>query len=156
MHLPSNILAIDPGTTASAYVHYDPAKKAILASGYLPNIEMREHLKQSNYEAVAVERIASYGMAVGRETLETCEWVGRFQECSKTDTYLCYRKDIKIFLCNSMRAKDANIRQALIDLIGEQGTKKNRGPTYGMKSHNWAALAVAVYAADYITKNRNQ
>jgi len=47
-----------------------------------------------------------------------------------------------------MRAKDANIRQALLDLIGPQGTKKTPGPTYGIKSHTWAALAVAVYAAN--------
>jgi hypothetical protein len=46
-----------------------------------------------------------------------------------------------------MRAKDANIRQALIDKIGPQGTKAQPGPTYGIKSHSWAALAVAVYAA---------
>ena len=47
-----------------------------------------------------------------------------------------------------MRAKDGNVRQALIDLIGEQGTKKNKGPTYGISSHSWAALAVAVYTAN--------
>jgi hypothetical protein len=47
-----------------------------------------------------------------------------------------------------MRAKDANIRQALLDLIGPQGTKAQPGPTYGIKSHTWAALAVAVYAAN--------
>jgi hypothetical protein len=60
---------------------------------------------------------------------------------------LIFRKDIKLFLCGTMRAKDANIRQALIDKIGPQGTKKTPGPTYGIKSHTWAALAVAVFAA---------
>jgi hypothetical protein len=40
------------------------------------------------------------------------------------------------------------VRQALIDRLGPQGTKKNPGPTYGMRSHLWAALAVAVYAGD--------
>jgi hypothetical protein len=63
------------------------------------------------------------------------------------DVELIYRKDIKLFLCGTMRAKDANIRQALIDKIGPQGTKAQPGPTYGIKSHSWAALAVAVYAA---------
>jgi hypothetical protein len=60
-----------------------------------------------------------------------------------------FRKDIKLHLCNSPRAKDANVRQALIDRIGPQGTKKNQGPTYGIKSHQWAALAVAVYGWDH-------
>jgi hypothetical protein len=78
---------------------------------------------------------------------ETCVWIGRFTEVARVEPTLCYRKDIKLFLCGTMRAKDANIRQALLDLIGPQGTKAQPGPTYGIKSHSWAALAVAVYAA---------
>jgi len=35
----------------------------------------------------------------------------------------------------------------LLDLLGPQGTKAKPGPTYGIKSHSWAALAVAVFAA---------
>jgi hypothetical protein len=46
------------------------------------------------------------------------------------------------------RAKDQNIRQALIDRLGPPGTKKNPGPTYGVTSHMWSALAVAVTAHD--------
>jgi hypothetical protein len=92
--------------------------------------------------------IASYGMAVGASTFETCVWIGRFIEVARVDVELIFRKDIKLFLCGTMRAKDANIRQALIDKIGPQGTKKTPGPTYGIKSHSWAALAVAVYAAN--------
>jgi len=57
-----------------------------------------------------------------------------------------YRKEVKIYLCGSMKAKDPNIRQALIDRLGDPGTKKNPGPTYGVKSHAWSALAVAVTA----------
>jgi hypothetical protein len=61
-----------------------------------------------------------------------------------------FRKDVKLHLCNSPRAKDANVRQALLDRLGPQGTKKAPGPTYGVKSHEWAALAVAVYGWDQI------
>jgi hypothetical protein len=43
-----------------------------------------------------------------------------------------------------MKAKDANIRQALIDKIGPQGTKKDPGPTYGISKDVWSALAIAV------------
>jgi len=45
-----------------------------------------------------------------------------------------------------MKAKDTNIRQALIDMIGPQGKKSCPGPTFGMSSHTWAALAVAITA----------
>ena len=36
-----------------------------------------------------------------------------------------YRKEEKMNICHTMRAKDSNIRQALIDRFGEVGTKKN-------------------------------
>ena len=93
--------------------------------------------------------VASYGMAVGKEVFETVRWVGRFQQAWRDPdaVRLVYRKDVKLHLCGSPRAKDTNIRQALIDLLGPRGTKKNPGPTYGVSSHAWAALGVAVTAA---------
>jgi hypothetical protein len=65
-----------------------------------------------------------------------------------TRIVLLPRKDVKMHLCGTPRAKDGNIRQRLLDLLGPQGTKKQPGPTYGVKSHAWAALAVAVTAAN--------
>jgi len=72
--------------------------------------------------------IASYGMAVGKEVFETCVWIGRFIEIARLrniEVEYIYRKEEKMNLCNSMKAKDSNIRQALIDRFGEVGTKKN-------------------------------
>lgn len=58
------------------------------------------------------------------------------------------RRAVKLHLCGSMRAKDGNIRQALVDRFGGQaqavGTKKAPGPLFGLSSHRWSALAVAV------------
>jgi hypothetical protein len=54
-------------------------------------------------------------------------------------------------LCLTMRSKDKDIRQALLTMVGPQGTKDNQGPTYGLKSHTWSALAVAVYAQNKLT-----
>jgi len=142
------ILAIDSGTTQSAFVQFDESKNLIVDHGILPNPEMRQILIGREYDLVALEMIASYGMPVGASTFETCLWIGRFIELARTESRLVYRKDIKMHLCGSMRAKDGNVRQALIDLIGEQGTKKDKGPTYGISSHSWAALAVAVYTAN--------
>ena len=139
------ILSLDPGTTHSAFVQFD--QRGIHDHGHLPNAEIRQILIGREYTRCAIEMIASYGMAVGASTFETCVWIGRFIEISRVEVELIFRKDIKLFLCGTMRAKDANIRQALIDKIGPQGTKKTPGPTYGIKSHTWAALAVAVYAA---------
>ena len=140
------ILALDPGTTETAFVLWDG--RQVLEAEHWPNAEVRQVLIGREYDLCACEMIASYGMAVGREVFETCVWIGRFVEVAREPVQLVYRKDVKLHLCHSPRAKDANVRQALIDQIGPQGTKKNPGPTYGMRSHLWAALAVAVYAFD--------
>jgi hypothetical protein len=57
------------------------------------------------------------------------------------------RKEIVMELCGSARAKDPHVAQALRDHYGEPGRKAAPGPTYGIKGHEWQALAVA-----YITR----
>lgn len=141
------ITAIDPGTHESAVVTFD-GERIILAE-ILPNGLMLERLANEEFEGeFAIELIACYGMPVGKETFETCYLIGRMMEIIEDfgNWQGVYRKDIKMHLCGSMRAKDANIRQALIDKHGEPGTKGNPGKLYGIKSHLWAALAVADYA----------
>lgn len=95
--------------------------------------------------------IASYGMPVGKEVFETCVWIGRFVELAKlqnTDVEYIYRKDEKMNICHNMKAKDSNIRQALIDRFGPVGTKKNPGWFYGFKADIWSAYAVGITYLD--------
>ena len=141
------ILAIDPGTAESGWVLYDAGRVA--SAGVMGNDDVLAMVQTSTADMLAVEMIASYGMAVGREVFETCVWVGRYQQAwrNPADVKLVYRKAVKLHLCGSSRAKDANIRQALIDLLGPRGTKAAPGPTYGVSSHAWAALGVAVTVA---------
>jgi hypothetical protein len=144
-----NIIAIDPGTTHSAAIWM--LGDRIHQCNYVPNNHVLPLLGVDHAEVV-IEMVASYGMPVGKETFETVLWIGRFMQQQKHNgtgsVRLVYRKDIKMHLCQSMRAKDANIRQALIDKLGPVGTKKNPGPLYGISSHLWAALAVAIYAKE--------
>ena len=80
------------------------------------------------FDKVIIEMIASYGMAVGKEVFDTCVWIGRFKQISESqdiEVEYIYRKDEKMNICHSMKAKDSNIRQALIDRFGEVGTKRN-------------------------------
>jgi hypothetical protein len=109
-----------------------------------------EHYDWPSHDVLAIEAIASYGMPVGAEVFNTCIFVGRFQQAWRNPdaVKLIYRRDVKLFLCGSARAKDGNIRQALIDKLGPVGTKAAPGPLYGVKSHAWAALAVAVTARE--------
>lgn len=137
------LLAIDPGTLESGFVVFDGER--VHRSGVLPNEEMLRLLPSSQSDALAIEMVASYGMAVGREVFDTCVWIGRFQQAWREPgkVRLVFRREVKSHLCGSMKAKDGNIRQALIDAYGVVGTKKAPGPLYGVKSHAWAALGVA-------------
>lgn len=108
-------------------------------------------MRFAEYDITVIEMVASYGMPVGKEVFDTCVWIGRFtqqaDEIGKEYKYI-YRKDEKMNICNSMKAKDSNIRQALIDRFGEVGTKKNPGWFYGFKTDIWQAYAVGVTYLD--------
>jgi hypothetical protein len=146
-----NIVAIDPGPEVSGVVWLSPERK-IIAAEIQDNKEIVRTLRGGHtvypHHHLAIEMIASYGMPVGAEVFATCVWIGRFVEAYRISdlTAFYFRKDIKLHLCGTNRAKDGNVRQALIDLLGPPGVKKAPGPTYGIKSHTWAALALAVYA----------
>jgi len=141
------ILAIDPGCTESAYAllreDLSPA-----SFGKIYNVDMLEVILDKYYEHLAIEMVASYGMAVGKEVFDTVFWIGRFWEIARnTDCkymQFIYRKDEKMNLCHNMKANDSNIRQALIDRFGVVGTKKAPGWFYGVSKDVWAAIAVGV------------
>ena len=144
--IPPVLLAIDPGPSASAYVVWDGVR--ILGKGKYSNQEFLgqvEHCRGMANSHCAIEMIASYGMAVGAEVFETCVWIGRFMERFGPDRCdRIPRIQIKNHLCHSSRAKDANIRQALIDRFGPVGSKNAPGPLFGVAGDVWSALAVAV------------
>jgi hypothetical protein len=105
---------------------------------------------------VVIERIQSYGMAVGEEVFETVFWTGRFAEAAVARGYglaRLGRLKVKTTLCHDSRARDANIRAELINRFGPGkekaiGTKRQPGPLYGVSGDVWSALAVAVAWAD--------
>ncbi|WP_223306442.1 hypothetical protein [Achromobacter insolitus] len=144
--------AIDPGPEESGWCVL--AGGRVIASGVLPNAEMLDRVATRVYRTMAIEMIASYGMPVGREVFETCVWIGRFIQAwhEPESVQLVYRKDVKMHLCGTTQAKDANIRRAILDLYPRSGggatpqvgTKAQPGPLYGVSTHAWAALGVAL------------
>jgi Holliday junction resolvasome RuvABC endonuclease subunit len=141
----SKIIGIDPGTTQSGWVVFDG--ECVVECGVADNEELLSMIycrDEFDELPLAIEMIASYGMPVGKEVFETCVWIGRFMQAAQQpdSVKLVYRKDVKIHLCGTSKAKDANIRQAVIDLF----QKSKRGPLYGMSTHMWPALAVAITA----------
>lgn len=145
------ILAIDPGNVQSAYCMIDKNYKPV-SFGKIDNYELLELIKNEftlgTGNGIVIEMIASYGMAVGETVFETCVWIGRFIEASDGKYEYIYRKEEKMNLCNTMTAKDTNIRQALIDRFGVVGAKKTPGWFYGFKSDIWSAYAVGVTYLD--------
>ena len=96
----------------------------------------------------AIEMIASYGMAVGAEVFETCVEIGRLCEIWKKwraqEPSRLPRLAVKQALCHDSRAKDANIRAALIARFGGPSCIRKGGSLYRVKGDEWAALGVAV------------
>jgi hypothetical protein len=153
------IIGIDPGptTTAMVWIGLDmKSNKWRVTSKWEGSTEDAIDIVGANHADMAgecaIERVASMGMAVGEDVFETVHQSGRmfeaFKQTQKREMHRLKRAQIKMHLCGSMRAKDANIRQALVDKLGPQGTKKAPGPTYGVSGHKWAALAVAVAFAE--------
>ena len=150
------ILAIDPGNIESAYCIIEKETYKPIEFGKIDNQQLLRQIGLfKNIDCIVIEKVASYGMAVGKEVFDTCEWYGRFIQkyCdtnnSQTIEYV-FRKEVKINLCNSMKAKDSNIRQALIDRFGVVGIKKNPGWFYGFKKDIWSAYAVGITYLDRV------
>ena len=147
------VLAIDPGPKHSAYVLW--GTHGIEAHGKLPNDDLLRILGVSlEFDTVVLEQVASYGMAVGAEVFETVFWTGRFFEAvtERCMPMRVVRQAVKLHLCHDTRAKDSNIRQALIDRFGGKekaiGRKASPGPLYGIKADCWQALALAIVFHD--------
>ena len=172
------ILGIDPGNVETAYCFLDTSlKQPVVGFDKLKNEEVIKIVEESiidpGLDVVFIEMIASYGMPVGKTVFDTCVFIGELVRLCKEYNQECYlitRNAIKIEICKSMKAKDSNIRQALIDIYGGiEATKKIKcikckgkgtfkkaicplcqgknsikiGQLHGMAKDEWSALAVA-------------
>jgi len=123
------VLAIDPGPIESAYVVWNG--ETIIDKYKTDNqsaLSVAVVLGGNPKYRCVIEQVCSYGMAVGAEVFETVFWSGRFAQAfgaKRVDRLP--RLKVKMHLCHDSRAKDANIRQALIDRFGAPGTKKDPG-----------------------------
>jgi hypothetical protein len=149
-----NYLGIDPGPVESAFVWWDAEAEKVIRLESIPAFRITAFTIKGllrDVDHVSMEWIECFGMAVGQETFRTVAGIGWFASQMadhERPLRLVPRRAVKMHLCHSMRAKDANVRQALIDRFGPVGTKKQPGKLYGVATHFWAALGVAVYSAD--------
>lgn len=162
-------VGIDPGTTHGAWVRYDAESRRVLSFDYAPMPLVSGGLdgliwrtqepfseESVRMHSFACESVEPYGQRIGRETIDTIRWIGRLEQVCDwrgKALRLISRRDIKIHLLGRAKGDDADVRAALLERWGGTkekaiGTKKAPGPLYGMRSHCWSALAVAVTAAE--------
>ena len=146
------LLSIDPGNIESGYVLICDGYKPVM-HGKVPNEELLALSRRWEYDTLVIEMVAHYGkgMPAGKTVFDTCVWIGRFmQEAAqrRVPAHTILRGEEKINLCGSAKAKDANIRQALIDRFARtpngKGTKKEPDFFYGFAADAWQAYAVGI------------
>ena len=164
----SLILAIDPGSTESGWCIIDADTCKPIRFGKTPNAGLRDSIIRGDFhdcDGSWMEMIGHYGtgMPAGKTVFDTCVWIGRFTEAIRLTPQappqpaLVLRPTVKAHVCGSAKAKDPNVRQALVDRFAKgqpnhgKGTKAHPGWFHGVRSDVWQAYALAVYAADQLT-----
>jgi len=145
------ILSVDPGPVQSAWVTWDGSKIhgcAIVENSLLCN----EFVSRGGpADILVIEQIKSYGMTVSDTIFDTVFWTGRFAQAWEPGKWVRVpRMDVKMHFCHQAKARDANIRQALIDRFepGLLPRKKPCGILKGLHADLWAAFALGVYYYD--------
>ena len=155
------INAIEPGNRQSAYSGIDCNTLRPLEFGKVDNEELRNKLvfaNEQDWQWAAIEMVASYGMAVGREVFVTVLWSGRFYEAlsiqmAQAPRLLC-RIEEKRHICHDSRANAPAIRRVLFarfathELKTGLVTSKHPDFFYGFKADIWAAYAVGLTAIE--------
>lgn len=171
MTAPSNeptLFALDPGSEKSAWVTMLEGKLLDFAIEDNDELILRIHRGQVSGDIMILEFTKAFAMPIRTQAksgmmffptqvLDTAVVVGRLWEAfthgDEARVELLSRRDVKHHLCGGSQAKDAQIREAMIDRFGGTkakavGLKKNPGPLYGVSKDVWAALAVGVTYRD--------
>lgn len=160
------ILALDVGTEQSGYCFMNSETYAPLEFGKIDNYQLLERIVMMGmYDVLVYEEFQSYGMPVGKSTITSITWNGRFIQAAwdrKIPHVPIYRVEEKINLCGTTKAKDANLRQAMIDRFAKfdfkngKGTKDNRDWFYGFSKDAWSAAIIGVTYIDRLNKEETE
>jgi hypothetical protein len=172
------LLAIDPGSTQSAYVVVDTNQGlAPVWFDKIRNEELLELPHLTTADHIAIEQVGHYGtgMPAGKDVFDTCIWLGRYWQKALTRPLahdvvgdipigppsepptidLVLRKTVVTHICGSSKAGDPHVIQALVDRFGRaehgrhgKGVKDNPGWFFGFAGDVWQCYALAVYIFD--------
>lgn len=126
------IISYDPGNEQTGWVvALEDNSKLIYKNKDLNTIcfqKTKEFTEKYNVVKVGCEYPSSYGMMTNQSLLDTCTFCGilgwYFRE-RNIPFELIFRKSIKMFLCGSVRAKDAEVNSRVREYLGEDHTIKN-------------------------------
>ena len=170
------LLAIDPGTTHSAYAIICE-DYSIMSAAKVENSKLLSLVKHGYWHEMAIECMESRHVVngvIGAETYDTCYWIGRFMQAAmdrKNPVHQIYRSEERTRLVPTKKNKlpkhpdyvgegaDSQIRATLIrrfakhDMKNGKGTAKNKDVFYGFARDMWSAYAVGVV---YLDKRREE
>lgn len=155
------IMAIDPGSTKSAWVVYDRINKSVVQHQYCYNPSLLLWLSTPGDFDYAIEYPRARGEMLYNQLIDTIYWIGRFDEMVNGAMTKIDRKDVKMVLLGTCAGVgDKHVRTAVINSfpatgggkLGQIGLKKSPGPLYGISGDVWSALAVALTYADMINR----
>lgn len=152
------ILGIDPGPEVCGVVLYDHHHRSVVESWPAMPVHLTLALLadiSTERLVVAIERVQSAGIS-GAHLLLTSEVVGRLWQAAEArglPVRLLYRRDVCSRLHVHGSGKDRQVRERMIESHGgirsaAIGSKRTPGPLYGVSSHAWQALGLAVVVAE--------
>ena len=154
------VLGLDPGSTESGWVLLDgPPPRRPEAFNVSPNTEILARISAGEFDRLVMESVpAVYGRSALPALCDTIRWEGRFLERAAASVekqilpYLVSRQQVKAWLLGNASGRDADVRAELVHRYGDGnaiGKRATRGPLYGVSSHIWPALAVALWGLDH-------
>ena len=166
----NSVLAVDPGTTVSAWVHYLLDEDRVTGFATCDNGELLDLFKAWSLSAtrtvkfgeksscvLVVEEVTSYGKPVGASTFSTCLWTGRFIQAWGGSFVLYPRRRVKKVLLGKDKGGDPQVREAVLSWFGGKalavGSKACKGDLWGMKGHDWQACGIALAYARELRSN---
>lgn len=148
------VYGLDPGPTQSGLVVWDDESRKVVEHGHRDNhsllfdFEVWRDSILLHSSTLVIEGIQHMGMPVGKPTFETAFWSGRFFQAWPGPRTRIYRGQVKQFWLGKQNARGSQIKEAILKNFGGKetavGTKVNQGPLYGLRVHEFSALAVAL------------
>jgi hypothetical protein len=123
----TSVLATDPGSFQSAWLRYDGTRPQ--GFGITVNDILVRALRSGGLpDVVVIEKVESYGIAVGAEVFDTALWAGRFAEAAhRVPVVLLPRRAVKLALCAAETGlAESRIRMILVNPLYNGWVRRHR------------------------------